>query len=394
VNAPALDDLAGALRDARARTGELILDVTDAPGTSAMRWEVGHLAWFLERWVLGSGADARYAAALAAEERGGPGLPDMKALLARADEALKLGLAALRGAEGPALGALAALAAAAVVHEDLHGESIACTRHVLSFPEPRWTKRSTITRLSPAGAHPGDVAIPGGQYWLGALPGTRDFVLDDEKWAHPVSVRPYLIARAPVTNDEYARYVEATRVQPPPHWTRSRDGWRSRRWDKDEPLAPYQPVVHVSWHDAEAYCHWAGRRLPTEAEWELAASSYDKRRMPWGDAPDTRAHANLDARAGRLVDVALCPDGDSPYGCRQMIGNVWEWTASRFARYPGWSGAPEASAPRTERAAASTHMVLRGGSWLTRGRSLRTTSREPQPPHRRDLFAGFRTCAV
>jgi iron(II)-dependent oxidoreductase len=328
---------------------------------------------------------------VAAEERGGPGLPDLKAMLSRADEALERAVAFLDGSDDPALCALAAIAAA---HEDAHGESIACARHALSFPEPRWTKRSTITRLSPAGGHPGDVAVPGGEYWLGALPGTRDLVLDDEKWAHPVRMRPYLIARAPVTNDEYARYVEATGVQPPPHWTRGRDGWRSRRWDKEEPLAPYQPVVHVSWHDADAYCHWVGRRLPTEAEWELAASSYDKRRMPWGDSLATRAHANLDGRAGRLVDVALCPDGDSPFGCRQMIGNVWEWTASRFARYPGWIDAPAASADRTARAVASPHMVLRGGSWLTRDRSLRTTGREPQPPHRRDLFAGFRTCTV
>jgi iron(II)-dependent oxidoreductase len=159
-----------------------------------------------------------------------------------------------------------------------------------------------------------------------------------------------------------------------------------------ELLPEHHPVVHVSLYEAEAYCRWAGRRLPTEAEWELAASSYDKRPLPWGDSPPTRAQANLDARAGCTVDVASCPEGDSPYGCRQMIGNVWEWTSSRFAVYPAF--ADGLSAERTALALATPHYVLRGGSWAARSRSVRTTSREPQPPSRRDLFTGFRTCAL
>ncbi|MFL5277902.1 MAG: formylglycine-generating enzyme family protein, partial [Myxococcales bacterium] len=94
------------------------------------------------------------------------------------------------------------------------------------------------------------------------------------------------------------------------------------------PLPPDHPVIHVNWYEAEAFCNWAGRRLPTEAEWELAASTPAKRRFPWGESG---TYANLDARAGGTVPVAAHPEGDSAYGCRQMIGNVWEWTSTDFA---------------------------------------------------------------
>jgi iron(II)-dependent oxidoreductase len=153
-------------------------------------------------------------------------------------------------------------------------------------------------------------------------------------------------------------------------------------------------VIHVNAFEAEAYCRWAGRRLPTEAEWELAAcgaSRGHKPRFPWGDELPDPERANLDGRAGRCLDVAALPAGDSPFGCRQMIGNVWEWTATRFAPYPGFVADPyeQYSAPWFER----PHRVLRGGGWATRGRLLRNTWRNFYEPHRRDVLAGFRTAA-
>ena len=383
VSAPPPDPT-GALRDARARTEELVRDLAGMPGTSAIRWEVGHIAWFQARTLLGAEGDARFAASVPADARGGPGLPDVEALLALAREVLERALAAARD---PAARERALLAA---MHEDIHGEAIACARLALGAPEPPWVTPVAITRLTPAGGRPEDADVPGGDYWLGALPGGHDVVLDDEKWAHRVAVRPFRIARAAVTNEAYARFVQATGAAPPPHWVRRGAEWRCRRWDAEELLPPYEPVVHVSWEDAEAYCRWAGRRLPTEAEWELAACSHDKRPMPWGEASPTRGHANLDARAGRLVDVASCPEGDSPYGCRQMIGNAWEWTASAFVPYPGHVAGPTAA--RTERALSAPHRVARGGSWLTPARSLRVTRREPLEPWRRDAVTGFRTC--
>jgi iron(II)-dependent oxidoreductase len=400
------DPLIEALLDARARTEELVLDLDATRWTAALRWELAHLAWFQARWVLGAEEDGPYASAVPLHARGVPPPPPRHDLLGYVNDVLDRVLtrvAAARGARAP-------LVELAVCHEDAHTEALACARHAVGCPEPRWALRAVVTQMSPAGAWPGDADVPGGEYWLGALPGTPEVVLDDEKWAHPVPVRPFRIARAPVTNEEFARFVddggygrrelwseagwtwrETVGASHPLHWVRRGDEWSCRRWDRVERLPAHHPVVHVSWYEAEAFCRWAKRRLPLEAEWELAASSHDKRPMPWGDAPQTRAHANLDARAGRTVDVAACPDGDSPYGCRQMLGNVWEWTASPFERFPGWSDG--LSATRTARALATPHMVLRGGSWATRGRTLRTTWREPQPPGTREAFAGFRTCA-
>ncbi len=380
------DPLIAALRDARTRTEELVLDLDEARWTPAILWELGHLAWFQATWVLGAQGDPAFASVVPPGARGTGPVPDTATLLGYAGEVMA------RAIEVAQNGGRRAELELAILHEDLHGEGLVWARQASGMIEPRWSARSQVTQASRTGAWPGDVEVPGGDYWLGALPSTPEVVLDDEKWAHRTQVATFRIARAPVTNEEYARFVEAIGHPPPPHWTRRGREWRTRRWDREEPLSPYQPVVHVSWHDAQAYCAWAGRRLPSEAEWELAASSHDKRPMPWGDAPLTRAHANLDARAGRLLDVAACPDGDGPYGCRQMIGNVWEWTASTFEPYEGHVAGP--SAARTQCALVSPHRVLRGGSWATRGRTLRTTSREPQPPDRRDGLFGFRTCAV
>ena len=158
-------------------------------------------------------------------------------------------------------------------------------------------------------------------------------------------------------------------------------------------------MIHVNWYEAEAYCNWAGRRLPTETEWEVAASAEltpegdglsDRRRhFPWGDDPPTAERANLDWRAG-LVEVGAYPDGDSAFGCRQMIGNIWEWTADNFLHYPGFAIDPyrEYSKPWF-----GTHKVLRGGCWATRSLLVRNTWRNFYTPDRRDVWAGFRTCA-
>jgi iron(II)-dependent oxidoreductase len=158
------------------------------------------------------------------------------------------------------------------------------------------------------------------------------------------------------------------------------------------------PVLHVNWFEAEAFCRWAKRRLPTEAEWEMAASiesnddgNPQKRSFPWGDERPTPARANLDWRAGGCIDVRALPESDSAFGCRQMIGNVWEWTASTFNAYPGFAAGPykEYSAPWF-----GDHKVLRGGCWATRSRLIHNAYRNFYQPDRRDVWAGFRTCAL
>ncbi len=179
----------------------------------------------------------------------------------------------------------------------------------------------------------------------------------------------------------------------PVYWERrSPGGWWRREFNCWLPLEAHRPVFHVNWYEAEAYCRWSRRRLPAEAEWELAAAGREspKRRFPWGAGPPGPGRANLDGLAGGVIDVTAAPGGDGPYGCRQLIGNVWEWTASPLLPYPGFTPDPyrDYSAPWF-----GSHNVLRGGCWATRGRMLRATWRNFYRPERRDAWAGFRTCA-
>lgn len=419
-----MDTLAADLRDSRDRLLALVLDLEGdrwtgplLPTVNPIRWEIGHVAWFQERWALRHArgdaplrpdGDALYdSARVPHDTRWELPLPSRAETLRYLEEILDRTLAALpaRDDEGAYFPRLA------LFHEDMHGEALLYTRQTLAYPAPGFVAAPEIDAVALGGGPlPGDALIPGGRYLLGAPPG-QGFVFDNEKWAHPVEIAPFRMARAAVTNEEMASFVDAGGYDDPRWWsaegarwrheTRARcprdwepapkGGWRERRFDTTVPLLPHRPAIHVSWFEAEAYCRWAGRRLPTEAEWELAASTPDKRRFPWGDAPPSALTANLDGRAGGTLDVGACPQGDSAEGCRQMMGNVWEWTASDFAPYPGFVVDPykEYSEPWF----ATPHKVLRGGCWATRGRLLRSTWRNFYPPGRRDVLAGFRTCA-
>jgi gamma-glutamyl hercynylcysteine S-oxide synthase len=395
--------LDGALADTRKRLLDMVLDLDDGqwlgprlPTVNPIRWEIAHVAWFQEKWVLRhvlgrdpvrADGDALYDSALVPHDtRWDLPLPSRSETLRYMTEILTRSREATRKLDDPKIHYFVMLS---IFHEDMHAEALAYTRKTLGYREPRI---STDAIVAPAaGPLPGDVEVPGGTYHLGAVQGRDRFVFDNEKWAHPVKLAPFRIARAPVTNEEYRTFVEAGGPAPL-HWVRVDDEWKVKRYDAIAPLPPHHPVIHVSHDDALAYCAWAQRRLPTEAEWELAASGLIKRRFPWGDSDPTPEHANLDAVARDTVDVAAHPAGDSPFGCRQMIGNVWEWTATRFAPYPGFTVDPykEYSEPWFH----TPHMVLRGGAWPTRSRLLRNTWRNFYPPHRRDVFAGFRTCAL
>jgi iron(II)-dependent oxidoreductase len=180
---------------------------------------------------------------------------------------------------------------------------------------------------------------------LGAKP-ADGFVFDNEKWAHEMTIAPFRIARSPVSNAQFLAFVEAGGAAPR-YWKKQSGSWLERRFDRWLPLAPEEPVRHVSWHEAQAWCAWAKRRLPTEAEWECASS-------------------------------------------RLEYGQIWEWTSSTFAPYPGFDIDPykEYSEPWF-----GTHKVLRGGSFATPRRLMRPTFRNFYTPERADIFAGFRTCA-
>lgn len=421
------------LKDSRARTLELVADL-DAEQLIGPKldivnpplWETGHVAWFHEFFVLRNldgrerflpNADALYnSSAVPHDARWHLALPsraETLEYLARVESAL------INRLQGPVANEReTSLYLEGLYHEDMHGEALTYTRQTLGYPAPALAAAERPADAG-AGPWPGDVEIPGGHFQLGTPP-EAPFAFDNEKWAHPVEVGPFRIARAAVTNAEFLAFVEdrgygtrrfwdeegwnwreAAGAEHPLYWVLQEDGrFAVRRFDRLEPLAPHQPVMHVNWYETTAWCRWAGRRLPTEAEWEMAAAAEPslgsgldarKRRYPWGEALPTSRHANLDGRALGPMDVAAYPEGDSAWGCRQMQGNVWEWTASRFEPYPGF--APDAytdySAPWF-----GTRRVLRGGCWTTRSRMISNTYRNFFTPERRDVFAGFRTAAL
>jgi iron(II)-dependent oxidoreductase len=223
-------------------------------------------------------------------------------------------------------------------HEDMHAEAFLYTRQTLGYSEPVLDVPLRKTSI-------GDIDIPGGKFMLGAKP-SEGFVFDNEKWAHEVALAPFRIARSPVSNAQFLAFVEAGGVVPR-YWQKLDGAWRQRRFDRWVPLAMDEPVRHVSWDEAQAYCAWAGRRLPSEAEWECASA-------------------------------------------RLEYGQVWEWTASVFAPYPGFGADPyqEYSQPWF-----GTHKVLRGASFFTPARLRRPAFRNFYTPERADVFCGFRTCA-
>jgi iron(II)-dependent oxidoreductase len=426
ITSPAvLADWAG---DARRRTLDLIADLDDdqllgpqQDCVNPLLWEIGHLAWFAEKWVLRDAgrkpsllprADALYdSAGVAHDTRWDLALPGRAATLDYMREVQERLLDVI--ARGPSSTAKYFILLS-IFHEDMHGEAFLYTRQTLGYSRPKWSSSRAIARPG-AGALPGDVEIAGGTFLLGSNH-DEEFVFDNEKWAHSVNVPPFAIARAAVTQGEFAAFVEAdgygrrelwcadgwrwrqtVQARHPVYWRREGTAWLRRDFVDWVPLEPHRPMIHVNWYEADAYCRWAGRRLPTEAEWECAAtaSSADltkpKRRFPWGDDPPTARHAQLDGYALGACDVGELPAGDSFAGCRQMIGNVWEWTASDFGPYPGFVADPyrEYSEPWF-----GNHKVLRGGAWMTRARLLRNTWRNFYKPERRDIWAGFRTCAI
>lgn len=423
--------LASQLRETRQRTLRVTQDLSpdqlmgpQLDIVNPVLWEIGHIGWFHEYWTLRhthgqapliERSDRLWdSSAVAHDTRWHLDLPDIGEVLAYLAEVLSRQVDHLMRGNFPDHARY--FYDLSIRHEDMHVEALAYTRQTLGYRPP-----NQLGRRSPrhAGAWPGDVDVPRGRWPLGATR-TEGFVFDNEKWAHPVELEPFRIARAPATNAEFAAFVDAggyrarefwsdrgwawrqrAEAERPIYWQPKSGGvWTWRRYGRTEELPPDAPVVFVNWYEAEAWCRWARRRLPTEAEWEAAAIGEPvagggrfadlKRRWPWGDEMPTDRHANLDFAFDAPVDVAACPSGDSAFGCRQMIGNIWEWTVSDFAPFPGFAPDPyqDYSQPWF-----GTRKVLRGGCWATSARIARPAYRNFFTPDRNDVFAGFRTCA-
>jgi iron(II)-dependent oxidoreductase len=221
------------------------------------------------------------------------------------------------------------------------------------------------------------VLVEGGEVEIGA--GPEGFAYDNERPRHPVELEPFWIDRTPVTNRSYAEYVRTTGAEPPMYWEPDGGSWWVRTaMGRRDSLHPDEPVVHISWPEADAYARWAGKRLPTEFEWEAAAAGAD------------RDHANLAQLGFRCAPAGAYSEAPSDCGAVQMLGEVWEWTSSDLTGYPGFAAFPYRE--YSEVFFGGAHRVLRGGSWATRRNVIRPSFRNWDLPERRQIFAGVR-CA-
>jgi gamma-glutamyl hercynylcysteine S-oxide synthase len=293
-----------------------------------------------------------------------------------------------------------------IQHENQHNETLLQALQLLPggyFPE---LPPARVARVDTVGA----VHVEAGRYPVGT---DSHEPYDNESPAHEVELGAFAIDRFPVTCGQYRAFMEdggysrrefwsetgwAWRednpgVASPSSWMRDGDEWVRDRFGHVEAVHWQQPVMHVCFHEAEAYCRWAGRRLPTEYEWEVAASfdpgTGGQRRYPWGETPPDPDHANLDQLTFGPALVGAYPAGASALGCEQMLGDVYEWTSSDFLAYPGYKTFPYPQ--YSEVFFGGDYKVLRGASWATRPHVARNTFRNWDHPIRRHIFAGFRT---
>jgi iron(II)-dependent oxidoreductase len=381
--------LVEALRESRATTLARVMDLSDvawqvAPqrGINPVAWELGHLAWFAEFWILRgphtlrddgfvdaarsariAGPDAIFdSARLEHAARWQAPLPARAELVARLDAQLEASIAAV--AEAGNDDAANYFHRLALFHEDMHGEAFAWLRAALALPAPAGAEPL------PASGRGEALRIDAASVWIGRRDDAAGFSFDNEQPATAYALGSFEIDAEPLSTGSFLRFVEGggyddaalwpgaagawrseRSASHPARWRRSHRGeWETRWFDRWLPLDPDTPVVHVNAWEAEAYCRWAGRRLPSAAEWECAAADP---RFHWGRS-------------------------------------VWEWTASVFEPYPGFRPGPyrDYSAPWF-----GDHRELRGGSFATHSRLHHPSYRNFFTPERSDVFAGFRTAS-
>lgn len=425
-------DIARMLEDARVRTLLLTaalddrdLEVQHDSLMSPIVWDLGHIAHFEDLWLIrniGPDPEGRQFGEIPGmynpfdnprSVRGTMDLPTRRESLDLMAEIRRRVLAHLERVDldnGARLLDDGFVFHMVAQHEYQHDETILQTLQ-LKTGEPYRAPRGWAVPISPGERPEGMVRFEGGDVVIGTS--DHPAAYDNERPAHTVTVEPFEIDVTPVTNEAYAAFVEAggyrdrelwsdpgwewitgNEVEAPMYWTRDGDAWATRTMDRVHPVHADHPVCHITWHEAAAYARWAGKRLPTEAEWETAAawdpSSRTARTFPWGDEPPTSLHANLDQLAFGTAPVGAYPLNVSPLGCHGMIGDVWEWTSSDFVAYPGYETFPYKE--YSEVFFGDEYRVLRGGSWATRPGAIRNTFRNWDYPIRRQIFSGFR-CA-
>lgn len=293
-------------------------------------------------------------------------------------------------------------------HECQHQELLVYDLQHLLADEYRPVKKKSPP--TPSKVEPKSIPISGGLYTMGYH--GDDFSYDIELPEHKVYLNDYRIDAFPVTNQQYLSFIEdggyedfkywlsdgweavkKNNWKAPMYWEKEGGRWKTRNFQGKQKINPNEPVCHVSFYEADAYCRWAGKRLPTEAEWEKACcwneAKMRKTVFPWGNEPPNDTNANLlESYLWRCSEIGSYPNGKSSYGCYQMLGDVWEWTASEFNAYPGFkTGFAEYNDKWF-----TNQKVLRGGSFGTPKRSIRGSYRNFFRLDERWLFSGFR-CA-
>jgi gamma-glutamyl hercynylcysteine S-oxide synthase len=410
-----------ALNEARRRTLALVARLTDdelehvhSTLMSPLVWDLGHIAAFEDLWIshryggrpllrpdLAETYDAFETPRADRGDLDHLGPADARDYLAEVRRRTEFVLAE----RGPGDGTIPELI---VRHEHQHNETMLQTMQLARLRGFDPAPADSLTTASPVPTGLELIDVPGGPCTIGAP--ADGFAYDNERPRHHVDVPAFRIGRFPVTNGDWRAWVQGGGYAQRELWSAEGWAWREQEqaerpadWTEDlahewrlgrrEPLDPARPVVHVSFYEAEAFAAGHGLRLPTEFEWEKAASwdpaTGTARRWPWGaHGPEPGKHANLDQLTGGTARAGSLPRSASPVGCEQMLGDVWEWTSSIFDRYPGF--APYPYREYSEVFFGDGYRVLRGGSWATRSRVAAVAFRNWDFPQRRQIFAGLR----
>jgi iron(II)-dependent oxidoreductase len=383
------------LEEARRRTLQLLAPLTDSelntvysPILSPLAWDMGHIANFEELWLVQTvggreplhGELGRLYDAIENPRATRNELPILRGddLRSYLEDVRERALDVLDGVDLEADDPLLAggfVYELLIAHEHQHTETMLQLIQMVDGYEPVEVVEPPAP--DPAASDgPDMVLVESGAVELGA--GPDGFAYDNERPRHTVEIDAFLIDRTPVTNRAYAEFVSDTGTEPPMYWEADGDWWVRTPMGRREPVDPDEVVIHVSWHEADAFARWAGKRLPTEQEWEAAAQGADADR------------ANLDQLAFGPSRVGAYADAPSDCGALHMLGDVWEWTSSDFLSYPGFEAFPYPE--YSEAFFGDTYKVLRGGAWAARRNVVRTTFRNWDLPQRRQIFAGLR-CA-
>ena len=440
------DSLIQELKNTQQKIVSLITTLSDEeiampyqPGVNPPLWELGHAAFFFEVFILKeldkaesfdpSMDDIWDSFNIDHGDRWQPGMiPSREKTLDYVNEIHQRILSRIENRELSQADLY--LYKYAIFHQNMHIESLIWARQTMGYKKMEFSQSANQPIPLSDESDLGDADIPAGRYWIG-MPAdspqfaTEDFAFDNEKPGFEIEMEGFSISKTLVSNEEYLAFIEDGGYQnkelwswggkkwlgtehdfgtPPeklmatpkhPVYWKQEDGvWLERHFDQWQPLVADYPVTHVSFFEAEAFCNWAGRRLPTEYEWEVAAlanrAGQTPRKFPWGNEMDS---SKVDMNGGHVaqIPVTAYPEGDSPFGCRQMLGTVWEWTSSQYLPYPGFTVDMYVFMSTLQ---FGYHKTTRGGSCATSSILIRGSYRQAYLPERNDVFVGFRTCAL